>query len=241
MKLAPLVGLLLLLASCIAIAAPKKPEPDQEVVVLIHGYGRSKMAMWSLETKLEQAGYFVANVGYSSLTQDLQGIKNETFAQIQSCCVQLPNQVHFVGHSMGGLLIRSYLAEHRPKYLGRVVLLGSPNKGTEVADHFKDHPLVGLAGPVASKLGTAKDSFPNSLPLPDYPVGVIAGAVNSGKQSGTSKILPGEDDGMVTVESAKLEGMTDFILMPVAHYFMRSNKEVAKQIIHFLKVGKFQK
>jgi len=209
---------------------------SKEIVVLIHGLGRSNMAMWRLASRIEEAGYHVVRVGYSSLNQTPQAILQDVTQQINDCCAVSKQPVHFVGHSLGGLMIRAYLQDNRPKNFGRVVLMGTPNQGTEVVDYYRDHWWMKLAGPMANALGTDEKSFPNTLKDPDYPVGVIAGITESPVPE---EVLPGHDDGLVSVESTKVSGMSDFILVETGHSMMRYNEEVANQAIYFLKHGHF--
>ena len=212
---------------------------DQEIVVLLHGLGRSNAAMWLLAARIGEAGYQVEQVGYASLSKTPEEIINDISRQINDCCANQNRTVHFVGHSLGGLLIRAYLQENRVQHLGRVVLAGTPNQGTQIVDRMRDNCLMQLLGPTANALGTDEASLPRQLAPPYYPVGVVAGY--SDNTAANDDILPGRDDGLVPVESTKLEGMSDFIEMESGHSMMRYNKEVAEQIIAFLKNGKFTK
>lgn len=208
----------------------KEANSKQEIIVLLHGLGRSNIAMWRLAGRLEDAGYNVHRVGYSSINTTTKEIIGDITQQITDCCASESRTVHFVGHSLGGLLIRSYLQNNRIDQLGQVVLIGTPNHGTDIADYFKGNCLVELLAPTVSALGTDDKSLPNRLEDPYYPVGVIAGVYDSDNED----YLPGRDDGLVTVESTKLEGMTDFIVVESGHSLMRYNEEVAKQTISFL-------
>lgn len=210
---------------------------DKEIVVLLHGLARSKIAMWRLASRLEDAGYLVERIGYRSLTQTHDEILADISRQISSCCARHEHAVHFVGHSLGGLFVRVYLQDYQVENLGRVVLMGTPNQGSEVIDKYRHKWWVQFLGPTALALGTDENSFPNSLKDPYYPVGVIAGVSGS---DADEDILPGKDDGLVTVESTRIKnGMTDFIIVETGHSAMRYNGEVAKQTIAFLKNGKF--
>lgn len=210
-------------------------DPERDTVVLLHGLGRSATAMWLLSERLEEAGYQVANIEYRSLRDTPEEILTDVSAQIRACCETQKGTLHFVGHSLGGLLIRAYLKDNRMSNLGHVVLMGSPNKGTELVDNLRDNWWFRYLGPTAKALGTRPDSFPNSLGRPDYRLGVIAGA----SESSNDALLPGPDDGMVSVESAKVEGMADFVLVETGHSAMRYNKDVAMQVVAFLKTGRF--
>ncbi|MEJ2522034.1 MAG: hypothetical protein P8080_04025, partial [Gammaproteobacteria bacterium] len=145
-------------------------------------------------------------------------------------------RVYLVAHSMGGLAIRAYLVESHIPNRGRVVLIGSPNSGTPIVDDYQDTWWMGLAGPAANALGTGPESFPNMLPEPDYPVGVIAGFWVG--PFGLD-FIPEADDGLVPVESTKVPGMADFVAIDVSHSFMRYDDDVAKQTIAFLRDGHF--
>lgn len=210
---------------------------EKEIVVLIHGLARSNASMWLLNLRLKNAGYRVETVGYQSLNRTPEQIVDDITLQINQCCRKENNRVHFVGHSLGGLLIRAYLQANEVDNLGRVVLIGTPNQGTEIADYFQDKWWSKFAGPAALSLGTAENSFPKSLDDPYYPVGIIAGV----RQSDNEQILPGPDDGLVPVESTKVNNMNDFIVIDSGHSMMRYDEDVAEQTIHFLRQGKFKK
>lgn len=209
---------------------------ERETVVLLHGLGRSNSAMWLLAKRLENAGFRVERVGYSSLRQTPDEIVAEVSRQIRDCCIDRAPRLHFVGHSLGGLVIRAYLQDNRVARLGRVVLIGTPNQGTPLVDRFEDHCLFDLLGPTTGALGTDEASLPRRLTDPYYPVGVIAGVVD---RPVNEPLLPGPDDGLVSVESTRLDGMTDFVLVEAGHSALRYDREVANQVIAFLRRGKF--
>jgi pimeloyl-ACP methyl ester carboxylesterase len=208
-----------------------------ETVVLLHGLGRSKSAMWLLASRLEDAGYHVVSIDYDSFRRSPQQIVDEVSHEIVTCCKENNGPIHFVGHSMGGLIIRAYLDRQRPQNLDRVVMIGTPNQGTDFVDRYRDHWWMRLAGDAALALGTDAQSFPNSLPSADYPLGVIAGYR---EQSLREDAIAGPDDGLVPVRSTLIEGMDDFILIETGHSAMRYDISVAQQTIHFLKNGVFK-
>jgi len=210
---------------------------NKEIIVLLHGLGRSNTSMWLLGARLEDAGFYVQRVEYSSLHQSPDEILTEISSQINQCCQKHDQSVHFVGHSLGGLMVRAYLQNNKVDKLGRVVLLGTPNKGTEAADHFSNSWLMDILGPTAKALGTDDKSFPNSLKAPYYPVGIVAGEVRSELND---PVIPGKDDGLVSVEATKIDAMTDFIIIETGHSMMRYDREVADQTIEFIKSGVFK-
>jgi pimeloyl-ACP methyl ester carboxylesterase len=242
MRLAKRVAALCLIMVGVAVStaagerASDAPDAtDQETVVLLHGLGRSEAAMWLLASRIEAAGFDVVRIGYDSLGDPPERILATVSQKIDACCKASPRPVHFVGHSLGGLIIRAYLAENEVRTPGRVVLIATPNAGTPLVDAYRDSWWMDLAGPTARRLGTGPESFPNSLPAPDYPVGVIAGV----RDARFIDLIPGEDDGLVPLESTKVAGMVDFVMVESNHLLMRYSQEVAHQTIAFLRVGRF--
>ena len=155
---------LIVFATANAFLAHDDEAPDnKEIIVLLHGLGRNNTSMWLLASRLEDAGYYVRRVEYGSLHQNPDEILAEVSSQINQCCQKHALSVHFVGHSLGGLMVRAYLQDNKVDKLGRVVLLGTPNKGTEAADHFSNSWLMDILGPTAKALGTDDNSFPKSL------------------------------------------------------------------------------
>jgi hypothetical protein len=139
---------------------------------------------------------------------------------------------------MGGILVRSYFARHSACDLGRVVMVGPPNQGSELVDRLGSCPIFSLInGPAGRELGTSANSLPNRLGTPKYYVGVIAG--NRSINWINSLLIPGPDDGKVSVERTKLSSMADHIVVPTTHPFMVRNREVICQTIEFLRSGKF--
>ncbi len=209
-----------------------------EVVVLLHGLGRTDRSMRPLEKRLAEAGFEVHNLRYASTDKPPEALVEELGREVESCCTQAP-AVHFVGHSLGGLIARAYVAEEAPANVGRVVMLAAPNRGSELVDEWGESALFRSAlGPAAQQLGTDPESFPNRLPPPVVEIGVIAGT-GSVNPIG-SAVIPDEDDGMVSLASTRLEGMKDFLVVPTSHAFIMRSEEVGVQVVHFLRHGLFQ-
>ncbi|WP_161985218.1 triacylglycerol lipase [Agarivorans sp. Toyoura001] len=224
------IAILLLISSNSVLA--------DECVVLLHGMARSESSMGKLAKVLEEEGYIVSNYDYPSTRLDIEAISElHVTKALEACGSAKP--VNFVTHSLGGIVLRKYLRENRLNELGRVVMLGPPNKGSEVVDRLKNVPGFELVnGPAGMQLGTEDDSLPNSIGPVTYPVGIIAGS--STFNPFLSLMLPNPDDGKVSVERTKVEGMTDHVVMPVTHTFMMKNDDVIKQVKLFLKTGEFE-
>ena len=165
--------LLLVFQGCsrTAISVRQSDQRDSlnECVVLIHGMGRTLHSMDSMQQHLLAAGYHTVNLGYPSTRACIEEIVAAHFPPALKRCQQFsPSRVHFVSHSLGGIVLRSYFKENELDNMGRVVMLSPPNQGSEAADSLKDWWLYRwINGPAGQQLTTAKDSIPNRLgPVP---------------------------------------------------------------------------
>lgn len=219
---------------------PSAVAQRDECVVLLHGLSRTDFSMQRLEDSLEDAGYSVANIGYDSRNHSVEQLSITAVEQGVNLCRALQaDRVHFATHSLGGILVRYYLSRHTISELGRVVMIAPPNGGSEIIDVFGEWPGFGLvSGEPARQLGTSAGSLPTQLGPVDFDLGVIAGTRSLNPV--TSMTLPDDDDGKVTVENTKVEGMRDFIALPYTHTFIMLRQEAIEQVIHFLDNGRFQ-
>lgn len=231
------IGLCWLCAALLALSARPADAAPPETVVLLHGLYRSERSMRPLEQPVREAGYLVVNLDYDSRSQTPEALVAALGARLAGCCGDAP-KLHFVTHSLGGIVARAYLAKRRPANLGRVVMLAPPNHGSPLADVVARSSLLRLLlGSTAAQLGTSPSSFPNALPAPDFEVGVIAGTASRNPLG--AFLIDGESDGTVPVASTRLEGMTDFITVDSAHTWIMRSDEVAAQAVRFLESGRF--
>lgn len=241
--LAQSVTLILMLASCAGAPAPS-PESGKarDTVVLLHGIGHTRWNMMGVEKALRRAGFDTINISHPSLSKDigaLAGFVNERLEKEK--LLDRPGRVHFVTHSLGGLVARRYLDQHRndipPEKMGRLVMLAPPNGGSEVADFMKNFPPYRwVFGPAGQELTTAARATDTTQPW--YETGVIAGTTGW-PYIVADRLIEGDHDGRVAVEKTKLPGMTDFTTVPATHSFISWRGDVHEQIVRFLRDGKF--
>jgi pimeloyl-ACP methyl ester carboxylesterase len=206
-------------------------------VVLLHGILRTRRSMADLERFLQRAGYATLNIGYSS-KYSLEQLTELLHEKIAAFASMVPGELHFVGHSMGGLLIRAYIKRFPPEKLGRVVMLATPNHGSELVDVMKDWWLYKVVyGESGQQLSTSEDGFEQTLGKVTYELGIIAG--DRPLSTISTKFFGQPNDGKVSVASTKMTGMTDHIVLHTSHTLMLVNKAVREQTLYFLQHGRF--
>ena len=211
---------------------------SRETVILLHGLGRTRWSFWRVERSLRHDGYHVINRSYPSRMHSIEDLTRDWLAPL--IAAQGPTtRVHFVTHSMGGILLRCYLRDHLRPNPGRVVMLAPPNAGSELADRLKPTWLYRTVnGPAGQQLGVA--GLPGSLgpwPAGAGELGIIAGDRTLNPLF--SSWLPGPDDGKVTVARARLDGMKDFVTVHASHTWLAWRAPVIARIRAFLRTGRF--
>ena len=230
-----LTRLWLIFLIALPVGAVHAASPEQ--VVLLHGITRSDNDMRSMKEFLSSHGYRVINLGYPSTSHSIEELASGVASRLQQE-IDPSVPVHFVGHSMGGLVIRALLNRYRPDNLGRVVQIGTPNHGSEVADFLKNDWLYRLFfGPAGQQLVTQGAGIEKLLGEVDYEMGVIAGDLSIDPIS--SNLISGPDDGKVSVESTKVKGMRDHDIVPVMHSLQTRSPMVQRRVLRFLKFGGF--
>jgi pimeloyl-ACP methyl ester carboxylesterase len=204
-------------------------------VILLHGLARSHRSMRKLEKALQQAGFHTLNLNYPSTRHDVETLATMVIPAALKRC-HGARRIHFVTHSMGGILLRCYLQQHAISQLGRVVMLAPPNGGSEVAARLQHCAVFStFFGPAALQLG----HLPKTLGVAGFELGVIAG--NRRLNPLFQTWLRGENDGTITVDNTRLTGMSDHLTLPISHPFIMTDAAVIAQVIFFLREGKFQR
>ncbi len=223
------------------VNAAKDASLQGSQVLLLHGIARSPAALARLERTLQAQGALTLNLGLPTRRLPLEALARETHRALAGFVAD-GAPLHIVTHSMGGLVARAALTQHRPAGLGRVVMLGPPNAGSEVADLLaRTWPYRRFFGPAGAQLVTCQDgALRRLLGTVDYPLGVIAGS-RSIYPLASCLALPGPNDGRVTVAATRTAGMADHLVVPVAHPFLPGDPEVIRQVLHFLRQGRFSK
>ena len=240
-----IVFIILILASYITRSVLRAKEyfsaidnDNPETVVVLHGISKTNAITYLLAKRIAAAGFEVYNITYPSTKytiNDLVDILNDKLLELN---IDKKRKLNFVGHSMGGLLIRGYLNKYKPANLHRVVMIGTPNHGSELANYFKNWWIFkkkfGVAG---EQLGIDQKGLDGLFGPVYYNLGIIAGKTSSNPIF--SSIIVGEDDGLVSVESTKLEGMNDHIVLNFSHTMGLFYRDVANEVIEYLKTGSF--
>jgi pimeloyl-ACP methyl ester carboxylesterase len=220
---------------------PASANATQDGVVLLHGISRTTRSFRKMQAALERCGFATLNQDYASRRKALEALAEDIHPAIQRFADGIDGSVHFVGHSMGGLLARVYIARYRPTRLGRVVMLGTPNSGSEIADRLKHIGAYrAWFGPAGQQLVTQRDATIAAMfPPVDYPVGIIAG--NRSVDPIMSAFLPKPHDGRVSVENTRLDGMADHIIVGTSHPWLIRNGRAIEQTITFVRDGSFRR
>jgi triacylglycerol lipase len=229
---------ILIAAMMMTFAGNKLSAAGSDYVILLHGLGRTPLSMKRIEWTLQKQNYRVINVEYPSTRVSIEAAANYWLDSVLKTRVTNPSaKIHFVAHSLGGIVLRQYLTNHEIPNLGRVVMLAPPNHGSELADRLRNNCVYRLAtGPAGQQLGTSESSVPNRLGPVDFELGVIAG--DRSLNPLFSSWIPGPDDGKVSVRSARIPG-AEFLQVHHSHTWMAWSADVNSAVVQFLEMGRF--
>ncbi len=216
----------------------KLPKMSGEGVLLVHGITRSSKSMSAYRAPLEKVGFQVFPFDYPSTRVDLDTAAEYLHQVIES--LEGIERLHIVAHSMGGVVTRTYRAKHHDERLTRLVLVGSPQKGAELADLMRNKANLvfkTVFGPAGQQLVTDSEGFLKKLPTPDIEFAVIAGGH---PPNGFNPLIPGDDDGIVSLESTRLPGAADFLFIESLHLALNRNETAHAATVRFLRTGKFR-
>lgn len=228
----------LLLSSLTLLCALATPLTADDVVILLHGLARSSSSMEKMADTLTAKGYTVHNLDYPSRHQSVETLADILRHQIDTITDD-DDTIHFVTHSMGGIIVRAIQKDHPFDNIGRVVMLSPPNQGSELVDTLGDYSAFGwINGPAGNQLGTDTNGFIKNLGPVNFELGVITG--DRSINGINSMIIPGDDDGKVGIESAKVQGMRDYKVIHATHPYIMKNDEAIGMTVRFLETGIFQ-
>ena len=216
-------------------------DKNTECIILIHGLARTSRCMNKAASLLSTYGYNIINVNYPSRKLEIsQLVKLHIHPVIEKCETEGYKKIHFLTHSMGGIILRHYLSSDNIQNLGRTVMLSPPNQGSEIVDKLGSLPIFYLLnGPAGRQLGTDKDSVPRQLGSFNFDAGIITGYKTINPL--LSLLIPGKNDGKVSVERARIKGMKDFLIVPSTHSFIMQRTHVIHQALYFIQNGCFNK
>ncbi len=240
------VSVIIIPVSCFFMYFPKKEnicagKKSEECVILLHGLARTLASMKKLKSFFIANSFMVVNYDYPSTKQPIEKIaENYVDDAVCLCKKNRAKKIHFVTHSLGGIVTLKYLQDHKLPEGSRIVMLSPPSRGSELADYLKDFCVYKwMNGPAGRQLGTGFKSVPNTLQQVEPDLGIITGDVSYNPIF--SEILPGPDDGKVSVKRARFPGTDDFMVIHATHTFIMKNKEAMEQALFFIKNGKFQR
>lgn len=205
-------------------------ENGRERVILLHALAGTKASMLYLEYRLRKAGFETCNMGYPSTRKPIEELASHVAARLPKS----EKPLHYVTHSMGGIVLRQMIRENRPPNLGRVVMFAPPNQGSCLAARLRRNWYFRTVfGPAGQQLIDGAGSLPRKLGPVDFELGIIAGTFPIGR------LVKDPSDGRVMVEETKVEGMTDFVEVSASHTFIIFNRQAIRQAIHFLRYARF--
>ena len=211
-----------------------------DAVAVLHGIFQPAFTMRPLCRHLAGEGYSVINVDYPSTAHPIEELAEIVADRIDAHAATVDGRLHLVGYSMGGLVIRAFLRDRVPVNLGKVVMIGTPNHGSEVADFLRSFPPFRyLYGPAGQQLITDQKEFASIFADEGLDLGIIAG--DSAFNPLLRHIFGKPSDGRVSVESTRLDCAADHLVVHSNHTMLPHNAVVWKQTASFLRQGRFDR
>jgi pimeloyl-ACP methyl ester carboxylesterase len=210
--------------------------PIRDHIVLVHGLWRTPLSLAIPRRRLRAAGYRAVGIHYPSFARPIEELARFVARRLPT---NPTGRLHFLTHSLGGLVVRYLIRTERPANLGRVVMLGPPNHGSELARRLTRHRVFATAaGPAGQQLASPQEVVDGLLGPVDFDLGVIIGDKSMPL---TSRHIRGTNDGVVGVDEARIEGMKDFLVVHCRHTFIMNDAHVVKQAVHFFERGSFSR
>jgi hypothetical protein len=192
--------------------------------------------MLGMQAALEKAGFATVNLGYPSTRMTIEALAARFLDPALRAAQARGGKIHFVTHSMGGIVLRAWLYSHELPATSRIVMLAPPNQGSALAERLSGLALYqALHGPAGLQLTTT--GLPRGLGPVQAQLGVIAGTRSLNPLF--SLLVPGPDDGKVAVAETQVAGMDEFLVLPVTHTWMMWNSRVQEATVRFLSAGTF--
>jgi pimeloyl-ACP methyl ester carboxylesterase len=203
-------------------------------VVLVHGLWRTPLSWLFPRQRLRSAGYRAVGIHYPSYARPIEELADFVARRLPTGG---PGRIHFLTHSLGGLVVRYLLRTERPANLGRVVMLSPPNQGSQLARKLtRSRVFSAAAGPAGQQLASSPEAMSALAGPIDFDLGVIIG---DKALPLTSRHIRGTNDGKVALDEARIEGMKDFLVVHRGHAFIMNDPSVLRQAVHFFEHGSF--
>lgn len=211
-----------------------------DAIVVLHGIMQPAFTMLPFCRHLGRAGYSVLNIDYPSTAYPIERLAEIVAERIDGHGASSEGKLHLVGYSMGGLVIRAFLRDRVPVNLGKVVMIGTPNHGSQVADFLKEFlPFRFIYGPAGQQLVTDQHAFSSIFANDGFDLGIIAGDYTYNPI--LERIIGQPSDGKVSVESTKLDCAADHFVVHCNHMMLPHNRIVWNQTLAFLRTGAFER
>ena len=225
--------------STLSAAESRSAETARPCAILIHGITKDSTSMEGIASALHNAGFHTVNLDYPSKKHLIETLAEMTIPRGIAACEEAgAKPVHFVAHSMGGLLVRYYYEKRDVSDIANVVMLGTPNQGSRLGNFLSCIPWIkDVNGPAGKQMGIDERSLPSRLGPVKFPLGVVAGTRSFNPLF--SAIISGDDDGIVGLPSTYVKGVCSRVHYPLTHDQLSRDTRVIEQVVSYLTSGNF--